>query len=108
MRKKYSDPLMFSAVMLAGISAAVDSYGHSITPVDPPPGGDDEWDENDTTRGVEPDVLLVPADTPDPISEPITDPVEIVEPEVSVEVPTVMDELTGEDTGAEVAPGTGD
>ncbi len=106
MKKKYTDPLMFSTVMLAGINMARISPGGSGSP-------DDDWDTNETGDGgnssnTQPDILLMPAENPDSVSEPEADPVEIVEPDIVPEVPTVLEGLTGDDTSTAVAPGTGE
>lgn len=102
---------MFSAVMLTGTGAAKQSPGGSITPIDPPPGGDDEWE--DSKRG---SLMLMPADgltVVEPESVMTTDQLlETAEPELPVievpDIPSVLDDITGDEAGDVAAPGAGE
>jgi len=101
---------MFSAVMLTGTGAAKQSPGGSITPIGDDDGG--EW-EDDSKRGA---LMLVPADgltVVEPGSVMTTDQLlETAEPELPVievtDIPSVLDDITGDEAGDVAAPGTGE
>jgi len=99
MKKKYSDPLMMSTILLSGTNAAKPSTGGSITP----PGGDDDWE--DGIVPAQPSLLITPAETPAAEEVvPEADPEQAVASPV-VEVPdvtSVLDNVTG-DTSDDIA-----
>ena len=120
MKKRYSDPLMFSSTLLATIPIKVSDNGT--------PGTDDPWDDDDGDAGINAGGLRLNAASAKQVSDPVTivNPVEkavnsteVVTEEATggattaaasaLEVEPVIDEIVPEEAPATAATtGTGE